>query len=507
MSYQPIPHKGDQPRRTQSQQPARDFSNNREPAIEGVFSQFNEALRAKLGDGAWRAWAADLEVGRVTDREVVLWASAPLHRERILDRVGPRRLADLWRDADPRGRTVSVGLDPRPQGRPSPSANDRRQTLGGRAALSDGGASVDRTAEQAADLDPKMERRRTFATFVTGDANRVAATAAKTLAHERDAPFRACVFHGENGVGKTHLLSAIEHAARQAGHDWRIEFFDADRFRADFLQALNAKDAIAFKDRLSAADLLLVDDLHLLAGAKSTQAELAHIVAAVIAGGGRVIVASDRRLELIEDLDPRLRSRFEAGVACELSKPDLPLRRRILERMIADNSALRQGRDISDEVIDFIASAIVGSPRQLEAALATVLLRTVMVDRPVTHQTAKEALSEVLLGAARRVTVEDIQKCVAAYHGLKTSDLLSKKRTREIVRPRQQAMYLCKDMTTRSLPDIARRFGDMDHTTVLYSCRRIKALYADDPSVRADIEAIRRILRQRAPRPGAAPGL
>ncbi len=466
---------------------------------QSAFLHFQEGLRSKLGDGPWRAWAADLRLGRTNAHEVVVWVSAPLHRERILDRVGPRRVAELWRDADVHGRTVSLGLDPSPADRPGPVVND---VIAAEPKPADGAAM-----EPEADLGPQMDRERTFATFVTGDANRVAATAAKTLATDRSAPFRACVLHGENGAGKTHLLTAIQQSATQAAPDWDVVFYNADRFRADYVQALNAKDAIAFKDRLSAADLLLIDDLHLLIGAKSTQAELAHIVAAIIANGGRVAAAADRPLEQIEDLDPRLRTRFEAGVSCELGKPDLTLRRRILDRMIADNPGLRRGRSVPAEVIDFIASAVVGSPRQLEAALATVLLRTVMVERPVTRQTAKEALGEMLSGAARRVTVEDIQKCVAAYHGLKLSDLLSKRRTREIVRPRQQAMYLCKEMTTRSLPDIARRFGQMDHTTVLYSCRRIKALCNDDPGVRSDVDAIRRMLRQRGSRTGGGLGL
>ncbi len=473
---------------------------HRDAAERRMVDRFCDGLRHIMGDGAWRAWGAELRVGRASDAEVVLWAPTPLHCERVLDRVGPRRFAQMWRDIDPERRSVSLAVNPQPPEKPGPTANDS------------GPAPTPAPAE-AVDLAPSVERARTFETFVAGDANRTAATAAKALASEPRSPFRACVFHGENGAGKTHLLTAIEaEAARAAGRGpastqaCGVIFYAADRFRADYLAALKAKTGLQFKDRLSAADVLLIDDLHVLAGAKSTQAELANIIGTVIANGGRVAVAADRPLDHIEDLDARLKTRLGAAVSCELGKPDLTLRRRILERMVADNADMRRHREVPSEVIDFIASAVIGPPRQLEAALATVLLRTVMMDRPVTRVTAKEALADMLVGAARRVTVEDIQKCVAAYHGLRMSDLLSKKRTREIVRPRQQAMYLCKEMTTRSLPDIARRFGNMDHTTVLYSCRRIQELCHDDAAVRSDVDALRRMLRQRGPR-GVAVGL
>ncbi len=470
---------------------ARLSASHRESTEARMVERFCDGLRHMMGDGAWRAWGAELHVGRATDAEVVLWAPTPLHCERVLDRVGPRRFAQLWRDIDPQRRSVSLGVNPQPPEKQAPGANDT-------------GPAV--TPTEVVDLAPSVDRARTFATFVAGEANRTAATAAKALASEPRSPFRACVFHGENGAGKTHLLSAIEAEAGSQAQSSGVIFYAADRFRADYVAALKTKNGLEFKDRLSAADVLLIDDLHLLAGAKSTQAELANIIGTVIANGGRVAVAADRPLEQIDDLDARLKTRLGAAVSCELGKPDLTLRRRILERMVADNPDMRRHRDVPSEVIDFIASAVIGPPRQLEAALATVLLRTVMMDRPVTRLTAKEALADMLVGAARRVTVEDIQKCVAAYHGLKMADLLSKKRTREIVRPRQQAMFLCKEMTTRSLPDIARRFGNMDHTTVLYSCRRIQELCHDDAAVRSDVDALRRMLRQRGPR-GVAPGL
>jgi chromosomal replication initiator protein len=340
---------------------------------------------------------------------------------------------------------------------------------------------------------------RTFDSFVVGHANKVAHAAAKAIAEDREPPFRLAVIHGAYGSGKSHLLSAVAAAA----HGREVLYFNADRFRAEYVKSLKASAGLEFKDRVRAADILLIDDLHLLSGAKSTQTELYHAINDVLSEGGRVVVAADRPADDLTDLDPRLRSRLIGAVGCPIERPDLDLRRRILESMAAAHPFVKRGLEIPTEVLDFLASAITQLPRDLEGALGTVLTRTALIGLPVTRETAREALTDVLAGSNRRVTVEEIQKTVASYHGMQVSALLSKRRTRDIVRPRQEAMYLCKEFTTRSLPDIARRFGGMDHTTVMHACKRVKDLMKMDPSVRGDIDALRRLLTQQRDQPSA----
>ncbi len=440
-----------------------------------VFGGFSARLRSALGEPAWRQLAADLRVGHADRERVVLCAPNAMLCERLQDRVGPRRLGDLWSEVDPLARKIDIIADPKPQN--AVSANDGGSSAG------DG-------------CGPSVARLKTFANFVTGPANKSAAMAAKVIARDADAGFTLLYLYGEQGIGKTHLLTAIEAAALDADPDQKVMFFNAERFRSDYVRALNERNAITFKEEVCAADVLIIDDLHAVAGSKATENELLAAITTILSRNGRVIIAADRLPEDIEKMDDRLRKRVATAVSFELQRPDQPLRRRILERMVADNTGMRRGHAVPDDVIDFIASAIKDTPRALEAALATVLLQTVLMDVPVTHETAREALKDMSSSSAQRVTVDQIQKVVAEYHGIKVSELLSKRRTHDIVRPRQQAMYLCKVMTSRSYPDIGRRFNKMDHTTVLHAYRRIAKMYHDDPRIRSDIDQIRRMLRK-----------
>lgn len=440
-----------------------------------VMGQFLSALRNVLGDSAWRAWASGISLGSVSESGVVLYAPNSTHCERMLVRIGPRRLNSLWRAVDPLGRSVELMPDPNP----------RNTTV----AANDGGASDG--------SGPSVARLRTFANFVVGGANKSAATAARAMCGDEGVAIPLLYLYGEQGVGKTHLLTAIESATIEADASRKVMYFNAERFRTEYVRSINDKTVLAFKEEVCQADILLLDDLHAISGSKATEGELFNIINQILANDGRVVVAADRLADDLAGVDERLVQRLSAAVACHVSKPDLPLRRRILERMVADNPAMRRNQSVPEEVVDFIACAVKDTPRALEAALATVLLQTVMMDRPVSLESAKTALQDMLAAnTSRRVTVDEIQKTVAEYHGIKVSELLSRRRTHDIVRPRQQAMYLCKVLTSRSLPDIGRRFGNMDHTTVLHAYRRIDRMYADDPRVRADVDAIRRQLRQ-----------
>lgn len=456
-----------------------------------------ERLRGHLGAEAARRWAEGLHVIAAEERRVILAADSEEARARLLDRVGLGRLSEMWVEVDPMRRELvfndadvePVRAAPSAAVEPARAASPVPPIFGPREAESPSGA-------------PTMPRKPTFENFVLGEANRDAFHAASALADAAEPPFKVAVVHGCYGAGKSHLLMAAAAYAQSMGA-LAAMYFNADRFRAEFVRSLKNDAALAFKDEVRGCDLLIIDDLHLLGGAKSTQIEAAHTIDEVLARGGRVLVACDRPIKEIADLDDRLLAKLVSGASCAIDKPDLPLRRQILARMAADNPAVQRGAEFSEEVIDFIASAIVNTPRELEAALATVLLKTVLVSRPLTRESAIDALADMINGSTRRVSVEEIQKQVANYHGIQIQALLSKKRTRDIVRPRQQAMFLCKEFTTRSLPDIARRFSGMDHTTVMHACKRIRELCQTDPGVRADIEALRRILKQRQQRPAA----
>ncbi|MCG8443249.1 MAG: DnaA/Hda family protein [Caulobacterales bacterium] len=453
--------------------------------LSAVFGTFLARLQAEMGADSWRAWGARLRAGESDSADVRVFAPSALHCSRIVERVGgERRLRALWQEIDPARRRVSLIPDPLPR-----EAEEEARPAAERAEAPQG-EEAGRGARNAA-------MARTFDTFVVGAANKVAYATARAMAGAAEPPSRLAVIHGAYGAGKTHLLRAVESEVNAGERGQRALYFSADRFRMEYVKALRAKAGIEFKQHVQAAEILLIDDLHMLANARSTQAELLHAVNEVLSDGGRVLLAADRPAEALSELDDGLRARLSGAVHCEIEQPDLDLRRDILKACADANGYVRQGLVIPPEVLDFIASAVIAMPRDLEAAFATLITRTALIGVPVTRATAAEALADTLNGARRRITVEDIQKTVAHFHGLKVSDLLSKRRTREIVRPRQEAMFLCKEFTTRSLPDIARRFGGMDHTTVMHAVKRIKGLVRDDPTVRSDIDALRQQLSSR----------
>jgi chromosomal replication initiator protein len=459
-------------------------------------SGFSSLLREALGAKSWAAWGKDLKVGAADRKSVRIHAPSALHCERIWEAVGVRKLRAMWADCDPMGRTLE--LEPDPLLNEHAIRRPRAQALRSAAPpVAPPAEAVRPTAPAGAALAPQ----RTFETFVEGACNKVACAAARHIANDEDPPFRLLVLTGAYGAGKSHLLGAIAHAVSARGGAEALLAYNADGFRAEFVKSLSEKKGVDFKERVSRARTLVVDDAHLLDTSKKTQQELANVADAVLSAGGRVVFAADRPVEEIDGLDPRLAARLQGAVSCRLEQPDLDHRRRILQEMASLNPMVRRGVDIPENVLDYVASAIVAMPRDLEAALNTVISRTALVGLPVNLDTAREALAEMLNGAAKRVTVEEIQKAVAGFHGMPVSVLLSKRRTRDIVRPRQEAMFLCKELTTRSLPDIGKRFGDMDHTTVMHACKRIAKLMDENASVRSDVEQLRRLIRQRRERP------
>jgi chromosomal replication initiator protein len=462
-------------------------------AANQALSSFSSRMREALGSRFWAAWGKELKVGEADDKSVHVYAPSKLHCQRIWDQVGARKLRAIWADSDSLGRTLEL--------EPDPQVDDR--------AIRRPATQTPRTAPpKTAPADPgrvpsgeAAPSPRTFANLVEGSCNKYASAAARAISDEKEPPFRLLVLTGAYGSGKSHVAGAIGDAVAARGGSDSLLSCNADGFRAEFVKSLSENKGVDFKERLSKVRVLVVDDLHLLDSSKKTQAELANVTEAVLAAGGRAVFATVRPPEEIEGLEPRLAARLSGAVNCRLEQPDLDHRRRILQEMASRNPIMRRGVEIPEIVLDYVASAIVAMPRDLEAALHTVLSRTAMVGLPVNLETSREALSEMLSGAAKRITVEEIQKAVANYHGMPVTVLLSKRRTRDIVRPRQQAMFLCKEFTTRSLPDIGKRFGDMDHTTVMHACKRIAKLMDESAVVRSDVEQLRRLLRQRRERP------
>ena len=303
--------------------------------------------------------------------------------------------------------------------------------------------------------------------------------------------------HGPYGFGKTHLLNAIGWEALRQRPDAKVVYLTAEQFLTTFVAAVRSRDGASFKGDIRSADLLLIDDVQFIGGKKSSQEELFHSLASLMSEGRRVVFSADRPPSALTEVDARLRSHLGAGLVCGIEPADRDLRLQVVKKKLAVLAAqLGVQGDARPEVMALLADRFPESIRELEGGLNTLAVRAGDRLSSLTVEEAESILRPHLQrGGDRKVTVDEIQKAVADHYLLKQSDLLSERRTRAVARPRQLAMYLAKSLTTRSYPDIGRRFGGRDHTTVLHAVRRIEALRAEDPIIAADLEAVTRKLR------------
>ncbi|TXC70067.1 chromosomal replication initiator protein DnaA [Sphingomonas ginsenosidivorax] len=333
---------------------------------------------------------------------------------------------------------------------------------------------------------PPLDPRYTFDRFVVDASNKVAFNAAKVLAEPGPVRFSPLFLHSGTGQGKSHLMHAIGHAFLDHNPHAIVLCMSAERFMYDFVAAMRARDTHAFKQRLRGADLLLIDDLQFIAGKDATQEEFFHTVNEIMAAGKRLVISADRCPQALEGVEARIVSRMAVGLVADIKAPDLSLRRAILDRKLADLPDTRVPLD----VLDLIASRIHANIRELEGALNRVVAYAQLTGDSIDLDFAVATLGEVLRGVQKRVTIDEIQKLVSAHFELKPLDLISARRARAVARPRQIAMYLAKRLTTRSLPEIGRKFGGRDHSTVIHAVRRIEELRDTD----RDIDAAVRVL-------------
>ncbi len=341
-----------------------------------------------------------------------------------------------------------------------------------------------------------LDRRLTFLTFQIGRSNQLAYTVARKVAENAAGSppaFRPLYVHSAVGLGKTHLLQAVAHMATQQGRS--VIYLTAEKFMYGFVAALQAQTSIAFKERLRAIDLLIFDDAQFLQG-KSIQAEFGHALNALLDAGREVIVAADRPPNDLEALDERVRSRLSMGVCVEIGALDEALRIKILEARVTAARALHPNFELSGAVLAFVARSIRSNGRDLEGAVNRLLAHVTLTGAPLTVEASEVAIRDLIrTHEPKRVKIEDIQKLVANHYSVTRADILSSRRTAVVVKPRQVAMFLAKTLTMRSLPEIGRRFGGRDHTTVLHAVRKIEALSAIDSALRDELELLKRMLQ------------
>jgi chromosomal replication initiator protein len=462
-----------------------------------VWTKTCQVLRRELGEATFGSWLGQAALREIGD-EVCVVAATGVARDWIRNNAW-RRIGELWAQNDPLQRRLD--LKSRVEVETAGMAG-AAPTSAPKAANSPEVFEVEAAAEAVAPVSARqgrlqgLQERFSFDTFVSGPANEFAFAVARRVASWADGHFNPVVFHGPYGHGKTHLLNALAWEAMRNQPGKRIVYLSAERFTTTFVRAIQDKQTQAFKDELRNADLLLIDDVHFVAGKTSTQEELFHTLIALVEDGRRVVMTADRSPTELSEMEPRLRSHLQAGLVCGIEAADRNLRLGILERKLA---ALAQAGRFHPaaraEVLQFLADRFTDSVRELEGALNTLVARVGGDIARLTLDEAQAILRPHLSVNERKVTVDMIQKTVAEHYALKQADLISERRARAVARPRQVAMWLTKQITTRSLPDIGRRFGGRDHTTVLHAVRRIEGLKQEDAAIARDIDVLLRKLR------------
>lgn len=479
-----------------------DLDHRSEEAAE-AWSRVKRRLRAELGEDVFTSWFARLELDTVSDGCARLTVPTRFLKSWIEAHYVDRVLATYRsEDASVQNVTLAVrGAVPREPSMPARRADEVRPVSKATAAVptrvQDMPASpvpVEERTEGAdlggAPLDPRL----TFESFIIGRSNALAHAAADRVArHEGTALYNPLYIHAGVGLGKTHLLHGIGQAARAQGK--RVIYLTADRFMYGFVASLKAQTSLAFKERLRGIDLLILDDVQFIQG-RTIQQEFSHTLYALIDAGRQVVVAADRPPADLESLDERARSRLAGGLVVEVGALDEDLRVSILSARIAAVKAAHPSFSVSPAVVTYIARQIATNGRDLEGAVNRLLAHATLTGSAVTLETAETAIRDLVRNREpKRVKIEDIQKLVASRYNVSRSDILSERRTAAVVRPRQIAMYLSKVLTLRSLPEIGRRFGGRDHTTVLHAVRKIEKAIGEDASLQDEVELLKRMLQ------------
>jgi chromosomal replication initiator protein len=459
-----------------------------------------QRLRAEVGDDIFSSWFARMDLDSIEDDVVRLSVPTRFLKSWIQAHYSERVLA-CWKAERPIVRRVELNvrsavirtLSTKPERGPEPARDVRDNERGeGRAAAPPAAAAHE--ALGGSPLDPRL----TFDSFVVGRSNTLAHAAAKQVAAAKRGEtvmFNPLYIHAGVGLGKTHLLQAIAWEGNGATGR-RVLYLTAEKFMYGFVSALKTQTAIAFKEALRGIDVLVIDDLQFLQG-KSTQAEFCHTLNALIDAGRQVVVAGDRPPADLETLDDRVRSRLAGGLVVEMGSHEEELRLQILKSRV---DALRHHHpcfEVPAPVLAFIARTVTHNGRDLDGALNRLLAHNKLTGHAITMEMAEKAVRDLVRPQdPKRVKIEDIQRAVALQYNVSRSDLLSSRRTANVVRPRQIAMYLAKTLTLRSLPEIGRRFGGRDHTTVLHAVRKIETLVGNDAALAEEIELLKRMLQE-----------
>lgn len=454
--------------------------------FEQAWQRVREVLRIELGPQRFQYWIEPLRIAAAEGGRAVIACTSHFERDKIFESHG-ERITKIITDTAPEFTTVEFVVDVRPRVVAPAAVSNRSTTLD-----SLGAPPVEPVLVPGS---IPLNRKYMFENFIPGRSNQVALQEAKRTADSEQPLNNPLFFYGPTGLGKTHLLHSIAWRKLQQNPSMRVLLVTAETFMRMFVTALKANDTLSFKAQMRNVDLLLVDDLHFILGKEATQEELLAALDWLSDHQKQIILSADRSPSLFENIPDRARSRLLKGASIEILPTDFELRLTILEAKARLVARERPGFVLNSEAAHFMAQRINTNTRELEGALNRVVMQNGDSTRPITIENLNTWLADFLRAYDRRVTIEEIKKKVADRFGLKTADLESPNRSRSIVRPRQIAMYLARRLTPRSYPEIGRRFGNRDHTTVMHAVETIQRLCKMDQAFAEEVEQLRLSIR------------
>jgi len=469
------------------------------------------SLREEIGEAAFQSWLKPMTVREVTDSRIRISVPTRFMKDWVSAHYVDR-LCELWEGISSDIRDVEIFVQAE-YGQPNAStpltasaANEETQPVERVAANTSqaaqmpgalSNASVNRShlatphlaGDGALDISAPLDTRFTFDNFVVGKSNEFAHAASLRVAEQPNAQFNPLFLYGGVGLGKTHLMHAIAWKIREEDPSRTVIYMSAEKFMYRFIRALREQNTVDFKDQFRNVDVLMIDDVQFISGKDSTQEEFFHTFNALVDQGRQIVISADKSPSDLEGMEERLKSRLNCGLVADLHATTYELRLGILQA-----KAERMNAAVPGKVMEFLAHKITSNVRELEGALNRVAAHASLVGRDITLESVQDVLHDLIRAHDRRVTIEEIQKKVAAHFNIRTSDMHSARRARSVARPRQVAMYLSKQLTSRSLPEIGRKFGGRDHTTVMHAVKKVDELRERDPSFAEDVELLRRML-------------
>lgn len=472
-----------------------------------------------MGEAAYRSWLKPLVLAGVRNGAVRLAVPSRFMRDWVTSNYR-NRIIELWADEDAVIEGVEIVVQP--PSRPEPKAatstastnapKPRSQTVQAvqakgpltgapqsnaaysqteqvRLSTQRGDSGLYESANTSNDISAPLDPRFTFDNFVVAKSNELAYAAARRVAEAERAPFNPLFLYSGVGLGKTHLMHGIAWHIKMQYPRKRVIYLSAEKFMFQFVRALRTKDTVAFKEQFRSVDVLMIDDVQFIGGREATQEEFFHTFNALVDQNRQVVVSADKSPSGLEGVEERMRSRLGWGLVADIHQTTYELRLGILQ-----TKAEAFEHDIPAKVLEFLAHKITSNVRELEGALNRIMAHATLVGRSISLENAQEVLHDLLRANDRKVTIEEIQKRVAEHYNIRIADMHSARRARAVARPRQIAMWLAKQLTARSLPDIGRKFGNRDHTTVMHAVKKVEELRALDAAFCEDVDMLRRML-------------